>query len=102
MRFKVTHEVADVLDLDIDDTRGIKERLEDHLFRLYSNIGSLRHPDKVGIVWGHRNYGRHQYAFEDVSPEEATAAQMKFERDFPVRPRTTKGLRRLWRLKYSN
>ena len=30
VRFKVTHEVADILDLEIDDTRGIKRRLEDH------------------------------------------------------------------------
>ena len=52
VRFKVTHEVADILDLEIDDTRGIKRRLEDILFRLYSNIGALRHPDKVGIAWG--------------------------------------------------
>jgi len=59
VRFKVTLEVADLLDLEIDDTRGIKQRLEDHLFRLYSNIDSLRHPDKVGIAWGNRNYVRH-------------------------------------------
>ena len=100
VRFKVTHEVADVLDVEIDDTRRIKQRLEDHLFRLYSNINALRHPDKVGIAWGHRNYGRHLYAFEEVSPEQARAAQEKFEWSGPVRPRTAKGVAKLWRKQY--
>ena len=102
VRFKVTLEVADVLDLEIDDTRGIKERLEDHLFRLYSDIDSLRHPDKVGIAWGHRNYGRHQYAFEDVSPEKASAAQERFEEYGPVRNLNSKALRAVRRKAYSD
>ena len=102
VRFKVTHEVADILDLEIDDTRGIKQRLEDHLFRLYSNIDSLRHPDKVGIAWGHRSYGRHRYAFEEVSPEEARAAQERFERNHPVRNLSSKQLRAVRNKVYSN
>ena len=102
VRFKVTHEVADVLDLEIDDTHRIKQSREDHLFRLYSNINDLRHPDKVGIAWGHRNYGRHLYAFEDVSPEEARATQEKFERNGPVRNLGSKQLRALRHKVYSD
>jgi hypothetical protein len=102
VRFKVTHEVADVLDLEIDDTRRIKERLEDHLFRLYCSISMLRHPDKVGIAWGHRSYGRHQYAFEEVSPEEKEAAQERFERDGPVRNLSSKMLKAVRNKAYSS
>jgi hypothetical protein len=107
VRFKVTHEVADVLDLEIDDTRGIKRRLEDRLYRVYSNINDLRHPDKVGIAWGHRNYGRHQHAFEDVPPEKARAAQENFEEVGSihrplVRNLSSKGLRKVWRRQYSD
>jgi hypothetical protein len=107
VRFKVTHEVADVLDLEIDDTRGITQRLEDRLYRLYSNINALRHPDKVGIAWGHRNSGRHLYAFEDVAPEKARAAQEKFEEVGGVhrplvRNLSSKGLRAVWRKQYGH
>jgi hypothetical protein len=102
VRFKVTREVAEVLDLESDDTRGIKQRLEDLLFRRYSNISALCHPDKVGIAWGHRNYGRHRYAFEDISPEEAREAQARFERDFPVRNLSSKALRAVRHKTYSD
>ena len=103
VRFKVTREVAETLELEIDDTRGIKQHLEDHLYRLYSNIDALRPPpDKVGIAWGNRNYGRHLHAFENVSPEEATAAQQRFERDFPLRNLSSKQLGLARNKAYSN
>lgn len=99
VRFKVTLEVADVLDLEIDDTRGIKERLEDILFRRYSNISALRHPDKVGHAWGSWSYGRHRDSVEDVPPEKAREAQMKFEGESVKPPRDP---RKLWRMLYGD
>lgn len=65
--------------LELDDEIQIKERLEDILFRIYSNIEDHRRPDALGIPWGSFSYGRHKYAFENVTREEAKAAQDRFE-----------------------
>ena len=68
---------AEALELEIEDMRGIRDRLEEIVFRFYSAIEDWRRPDSMGIAWGSWNYGRHRDAF--LTEEEARAGQHRFE-----------------------
>lgn len=63
VRFRVDFDDAEALEIDADDTRKLRERLEDILFKLYSAIEDWRRPDAYGIPWGNIGYGRGLEAF---------------------------------------
>jgi hypothetical protein len=87
VRFRVRLEDADVLELEIEDRRGIKERLEQILFRHYADIEILRGPDAYGIAWGSWNYGRGWRSFEKDAPKPEPVPTWT---DAEVRERQTK------------
>jgi hypothetical protein len=71
VRFCIDLADAEVLEIDIEDTRRLRDRLERVLFRYYSNIEDLRRPDAYGIPWGSFNYGRGEKAFDEHKPKPA-------------------------------